>query len=199
MIDLCHSRELTRLHPIKQHLYPTVCLFPLVEDSHDVKSVCSYVFQLVKRVYKGIPLQLRGQAWALLLDIEKVKQDNEGKYEVWSLMTVPLKCGYCERVTSDTCPVFATHLSSFCPPENEAAGSYFLHRDQTDRLGRQQNLQEPHHVHGPLWSQVSTWLHSAESCVAQFVFQFTSKYYRGSDCFIPSFKLLQHRPPNEPH
>lgn len=40
------------------------------------------VFQLVKRVYKGIPLQLRGQAWALLLEIEKVKQDNVGKYEV---------------------------------------------------------------------------------------------------------------------
>lgn len=42
----------------------------------------SHVFQLVKRVYKGIPLQLRGQAWALLLDVEKVKQDNKGKYEV---------------------------------------------------------------------------------------------------------------------
>lgn len=40
----------------------------------------SHLFQLAKRVYKGIPLQLRGQAWALLLDIEKVKQD--GKYEV---------------------------------------------------------------------------------------------------------------------
>ncbi|XP_039665260.1 USP6 N-terminal-like protein isoform X1 [Perca fluviatilis] len=37
--------------------------------------------KLAKRVYKGIPLQLRGQAWALLLDIEKVKRDNEGKYE----------------------------------------------------------------------------------------------------------------------
>ncbi|XP_028264272.1 USP6 N-terminal-like protein [Parambassis ranga] len=37
--------------------------------------------KLIKRVYKGIPLQLRGQAWALLLDIEKVKQDNMGKYE----------------------------------------------------------------------------------------------------------------------
>ncbi len=42
----------------------------------------SHVFQLVKRVYKGIPLQLRGQAWALLLDIEKVKTENKGKYEV---------------------------------------------------------------------------------------------------------------------
>ncbi|KAM4595952.1 uncharacterized protein ACJ7VT_022475 [Polymixia lowei] len=37
--------------------------------------------KMVKRVYKGIPLQLRGQAWALLLDIETVKQDNNGKYE----------------------------------------------------------------------------------------------------------------------
>ncbi|KAG7521622.1 hypothetical protein JOB18_002772 [Solea senegalensis] len=37
--------------------------------------------KLAKRVYKGIPLQLRGQAWALLLDIDKVKGDNQGKYE----------------------------------------------------------------------------------------------------------------------
>ncbi|XP_035012216.2 USP6 N-terminal-like protein [Hippoglossus stenolepis] len=41
--------------------------------------------KLVKRVYKGIPLQLRGQAWALLLDIEKVKKDNVGKYEKMKL------------------------------------------------------------------------------------------------------------------
>ena len=62
-----------------------------------VMSLCmslSHVFQLVKRVYKGIPLQLRGQAWALLLDIEKVKKDNDGKYEVWiwTVMIVSLKC-----------------------------------------------------------------------------------------------------------
>ncbi|XP_047452411.1 USP6 N-terminal-like protein [Mugil cephalus] len=41
--------------------------------------------KLMKRVYKGIPLQLRGQAWALLLDIEKVKGENEGKYEKMKL------------------------------------------------------------------------------------------------------------------
>lgn len=45
------------------------------------------MLQLVKRVYKGIPLQLRGQAWALLLDLEKVKQENTGKYEVESQPT----------------------------------------------------------------------------------------------------------------
>ncbi|XP_076012343.1 USP6 N-terminal-like protein [Genypterus blacodes] len=37
--------------------------------------------RMVKRVYKGIPLQLRGQAWALMLDVEKVKRENEGQYE----------------------------------------------------------------------------------------------------------------------
>uniref|UniRef100_A0A4W4GV66 Rab-GAP TBC domain-containing protein n=1 Tax=Electrophorus electricus TaxID=8005 RepID=A0A4W4GV66_ELEEL len=34
-----------------------------------------------RRVYKGIPLQLRGQVWSLLLDVEKVKKENERKYE----------------------------------------------------------------------------------------------------------------------
>lgn len=38
--------------------------------------------QMVKRVYKGIPLQLRGRAWALMLDVERTKKENEGKYEV---------------------------------------------------------------------------------------------------------------------
>ncbi|KAM4593418.1 USP6 N-terminal-like protein isoform 2-T2 [Odontesthes bonariensis] len=37
--------------------------------------------RMVKRVYKGIPLQLRGRAWALMLDVEQTKRANEGKYE----------------------------------------------------------------------------------------------------------------------
>ncbi|KAL1247818.1 hypothetical protein QQF64_023194 [Cirrhinus molitorella] len=37
--------------------------------------------KMVKRVYKGIPLKLRGQAWALLLEVEKVKEANYRKYE----------------------------------------------------------------------------------------------------------------------
>nr|XP_057932921.1 USP6 N-terminal-like protein [Doryrhamphus excisus] len=37
--------------------------------------------RMANRVYKGIPLQLRGRAWALMLDVEKTKNDNEGKYE----------------------------------------------------------------------------------------------------------------------
>ncbi|XP_066509605.1 USP6 N-terminal-like protein isoform X2 [Hoplias malabaricus] len=37
--------------------------------------------KMMKRVYKGIPLKLRGQAWSLLLDVDKVKKENDGKYE----------------------------------------------------------------------------------------------------------------------
>uniref|UniRef100_A0A452SU39 Rab-GAP TBC domain-containing protein n=1 Tax=Ursus americanus TaxID=9643 RepID=A0A452SU39_URSAM len=34
-----------------------------------------------RRVYKGVPPQVRGQLWALLLDIETVKATNQGVYE----------------------------------------------------------------------------------------------------------------------
>uniref|UniRef100_H2NSZ2 Uncharacterized protein n=1 Tax=Pongo abelii TaxID=9601 RepID=H2NSZ2_PONAB len=37
---------------------------------------------LFQRVYKGIPLVARGQAWSLLLDMDKVKSQNPGKYKV---------------------------------------------------------------------------------------------------------------------
>lgn len=47
---------------------------------------------MFRRVYKGIPLQVRGQVWSLLLDIEKMKMENEGKYEVkhilWKWLTL---------------------------------------------------------------------------------------------------------------
>ncbi|XP_051547171.1 USP6 N-terminal-like protein isoform X2 [Myxocyprinus asiaticus] len=37
--------------------------------------------KLVRRIYKGIPLQLRGQVWCLLLDIPKIKEEKEDFYE----------------------------------------------------------------------------------------------------------------------
>ncbi|XP_074005703.1 uncharacterized protein [Numenius arquata] len=37
--------------------------------------------KMCRRVYKGIPLQVRGQVWSLLLDVEKMKEENDGKYE----------------------------------------------------------------------------------------------------------------------
>ncbi|XP_043092737.1 USP6 N-terminal-like protein isoform X2 [Puntigrus tetrazona] len=37
--------------------------------------------KLVRRIYKGIPLQLRGQVWCLLLDIPKIKEEKKDYYE----------------------------------------------------------------------------------------------------------------------
>ncbi|KAM5137857.1 uncharacterized protein ACMZJ9_016499 [Mantella aurantiaca] len=37
--------------------------------------------KMYRRVYKGIPLQVRGQVWSLLLDVDAMKSENGGKYE----------------------------------------------------------------------------------------------------------------------
>ncbi|XP_061663470.1 USP6 N-terminal-like protein isoform X2 [Syngnathoides biaculeatus] len=37
--------------------------------------------KLVRRIYKGIPLQLRGEVWSLLLDVPKIKEDKKDFYE----------------------------------------------------------------------------------------------------------------------
>uniref|UniRef100_A0A8C2CAF4 USP6 N-terminal-like protein n=1 Tax=Cyprinus carpio TaxID=7962 RepID=A0A8C2CAF4_CYPCA len=37
--------------------------------------------KLARRIYKGIPLQLRGQVWCLLLDIPKIKEEKKDFYE----------------------------------------------------------------------------------------------------------------------
>uniref|UniRef100_A0A8C9TAR6 USP6 N-terminal-like protein n=1 Tax=Scleropages formosus TaxID=113540 RepID=A0A8C9TAR6_SCLFO len=37
--------------------------------------------KLVRRIYKGIPLQLRGEVWGLLLDVPKMKEEKKDFYE----------------------------------------------------------------------------------------------------------------------
>ncbi|XP_040006409.1 USP6 N-terminal-like protein isoform X2 [Xiphias gladius] len=37
--------------------------------------------KLVRRIYKGVPLQLRGEVWCLLLDIPKIKEEKKDFYE----------------------------------------------------------------------------------------------------------------------
>ncbi|XP_055367173.1 USP6 N-terminal-like protein isoform X2 [Betta splendens] len=37
--------------------------------------------KLVRRIYKGIPLQLRGEVWCLLLDIPKIREEKKDFYE----------------------------------------------------------------------------------------------------------------------
>ncbi|KAJ8006912.1 hypothetical protein DPEC_G00112130 [Dallia pectoralis] len=41
--------------------------------------------KLMRRIYKGIPLQLRGQVWCLLLDIPKIKEEKKDFYETLKL------------------------------------------------------------------------------------------------------------------
>jgi hypothetical protein len=38
--------------------------------------------KLRRRIYKGIPNSLRGQVWSQLLNLETVREEQEGKYEV---------------------------------------------------------------------------------------------------------------------
>lgn len=44
----------------------------------------SVSLQLVRRIYKGIPLQLRGEVWCMLLDVPKIKEEKKDFYEVRS-------------------------------------------------------------------------------------------------------------------
>ncbi|XP_052410691.1 USP6 N-terminal-like protein isoform X1 [Carassius gibelio] len=37
--------------------------------------------KLARRIYKGVPLQLRGQVWCLLLDVPKIKEEKKDFYE----------------------------------------------------------------------------------------------------------------------
>lgn len=39
----------------------------------------------MRRIYKGVPLQLRGEVWCLLLDIPRMKEEKKDHYEVRSL------------------------------------------------------------------------------------------------------------------
>lgn len=39
-----------------------------------------------KRVYKGIPDRFRGGVWAKLLFLDKIKEEQRGKYEVRKLI-----------------------------------------------------------------------------------------------------------------
>ena len=38
--------------------------------------------KIQKRIYKGIPLSVRGTVWSLLLSLDTIKQQQKGKYAV---------------------------------------------------------------------------------------------------------------------
>uniref|UniRef100_A0A8C9ST67 USP6 N-terminal-like protein n=1 Tax=Scleropages formosus TaxID=113540 RepID=A0A8C9ST67_SCLFO len=68
------------------HLYKVTDRFGFLQTTKWLKMLKSWdkyknSEKLVKRVYKGIPLQLRGQAWCLLLDVPKMKAEKKDFYE----------------------------------------------------------------------------------------------------------------------
>ena len=48
-------------------------------------SICVCRDKMVSRVYKGIPDSMRGAAWKLLLDIDRKKEEQRGRYRVRTL------------------------------------------------------------------------------------------------------------------
>jgi len=46
--------------------------FPPYSKNHD---------KMIERVWKGVPERFRGRLWSILLDLEKIKQEQQGKYE----------------------------------------------------------------------------------------------------------------------
>ncbi|OWK12178.1 hypothetical protein Celaphus_00003187 [Cervus elaphus hippelaphus] len=53
----------------------------ILEGGHLFTAMAYIVLKMCRRVSMGIPPPVRGQAWSLLLDLEKVKAENIRKYQ----------------------------------------------------------------------------------------------------------------------
>lgn len=53
--------------------------------------------KLRRRIYKGIPEKLRGQVWSQLLNIETVREEQQGKYEVRTEQNSVIQTCHCSR------------------------------------------------------------------------------------------------------
>jgi hypothetical protein len=53
--------------------------------------------KLRRRIYKGIPEKLRGQVWSRLLNVETVREEQRGKYEVRAKQNSIIKTCRCMR------------------------------------------------------------------------------------------------------
>ncbi|XP_078076814.1 uncharacterized protein LOC144498875 [Mustelus asterias] len=65
--------------------------------------------KMIRRIYKGIPLQLRGQIWSLLLDLEKLKSENEGKYEKMKIQAQSVSADI-KQIDLDVNRTFRNHI-----------------------------------------------------------------------------------------
>ena len=55
--------------------------------------------KMINRVYKGIPDSVRGKVWYILLDIDRIKKEQEGTYRVIFLNFVLFFSFFCFPVT----------------------------------------------------------------------------------------------------
>ena len=62
------------------HMEAKVVLNIRIEADMDL--FCGCRDKMVSRVYKGIPDSMRGAAWKLLLDIDRKKEEQRGRYRV---------------------------------------------------------------------------------------------------------------------
>jgi len=53
--------------------------------------------KLRRRIYKGIPEKLRGQVWSRLLNIETIREEQHGKYEVGTKQNNIIQTCHCSR------------------------------------------------------------------------------------------------------
>ncbi|XP_068177927.1 USP6 N-terminal-like protein isoform X4 [Antennarius striatus] len=64
--------------------------------------------RMVKRVYKGLPLQLRGRAWMLMLDVDRTKDQNRGTYEM--KLRARLSSSEIKQIDLDINRTFRNHI-----------------------------------------------------------------------------------------
>ena len=69
--------------PAPMHMEEKVGLSIQIELNMDW--FCGCRDKMVSRVYKGIPDSMRGAAWKLLLDIDRKKEEQRGRYRVRTL------------------------------------------------------------------------------------------------------------------
>uniref|UniRef100_M3Y0N3 Rab-GAP TBC domain-containing protein n=1 Tax=Mustela putorius furo TaxID=9669 RepID=M3Y0N3_MUSPF len=65
--------------------------------------------QMRQRLYKGVPPQVRGQVWALLLDIPKVKSTHQGLYETMK-ERAQLSCKDIRQIDLDVNRTYRNHI-----------------------------------------------------------------------------------------
>lgn len=61
---------------------PSPCILPKVGLGRGLTTALFFFLQFHRRVSKGIPAEVRGEAWSMILDIQKRKTQNPGRYEV---------------------------------------------------------------------------------------------------------------------